>query len=177
MHDLGKRVGEIGAFALSVLLAIIVLDVSRIIDVCWFWECKTSGEATEADRRGVQTPLSSPTQNREPTEEQLRKQDDRPNLPKGLLPQITIGPWTLNKKPDQQSGEMSHLILLANGQERLYRKARLTINTRSSLRSTLERLMSASESQTMPRWDVVENSFLLQQPIYGYLSRSGSRPG
>jgi hypothetical protein len=45
MHDLGKRVeeigarvGEIGAFALSVLLAIIVLDVFGIIDVRWFQE-------------------------------------------------------------------------------------------------------------------------------------------
>jgi hypothetical protein len=38
MHDLGKRVGEIGAFALSVLLAIIVLDVFGIIDVRSFRE-------------------------------------------------------------------------------------------------------------------------------------------
>jgi hypothetical protein len=41
MHDLGKCVGEIGAFALSVLLAIIVLDVFRIIDVRWFREDNT----------------------------------------------------------------------------------------------------------------------------------------
>src|SRR4051812_11368711 len=104
MHDLGKRVGEIGAFALSVLLAIIVLDVFGIIEVRGFREDNTSGEATEADRRGVQTPVSSPRQNLEPAEEQLRNQDDRPNLPSVLLPQVQIGPWTLNKKPEQQSG-------------------------------------------------------------------------
>jgi len=34
-------------------------------------------------------------------EEKLKGRKDRKGLPEALLPQITIGPWTINKKPEQ----------------------------------------------------------------------------
>ena len=46
---------------------------------------------------------SMPSQYRTLAEEKLRGQKGKTGLPEALLPQITIGPWTINKKPEQQS--------------------------------------------------------------------------
>lgn len=104
MGGFGDFVGALVGTVVTVFLIVFLADKLVIWEICAFWDTSCPGVVTEQKHTAELLPRATqaPTRKQEPARQE--KEDNRSGLPSELLPQITIGPWTLNKRHDPQSG-------------------------------------------------------------------------
>lgn len=123
----GHHVGNAIKTLISVLVAVFIFDKLGIFEICAIWDT-ACGEARIEPKKTVQT--TSKPDKESIRREEPAKQEKGPSLPKEFLPQITIGPWISTKPQNLNRAEMSLLISLADGLERLYKQESTKINIR-----------------------------------------------
>lgn len=101
MEGFGEFIGWLVAAALTVLLVVFLGDKIGIWDICAVWDTSCD----EVTWRPKEEPQPIARQNVPPDRVQPKqeKQERGSSLPKELLPQITIGPWTINRRDQPQA--------------------------------------------------------------------------